>query len=121
MSNEKKTLTPEDIVTKEKVGRRDALGLLGAAVVGAAVVSVGSGRAKAQTDSDTGPGADRAGGGRTGGTDSDTGPRSDRAGHGSTGSTDSDTGPSADRAGRGGSGRSDSDSGPGADRAGHGH
>ena len=82
MSNEKKTLTPEDIVTKEKVGRRDALGLLGAAVVGAAVVTVGGGRAKAQTDSDTGPNADRAGRGGSGRSDSDSGPGADRAGHG---------------------------------------
>jgi len=122
MANEKKTLGESDISTESNVGRRSALGILGASVVGAAVAVVGLGRsvAKAQTDSDSGPNADRSGGGRTGGTDSDTGPNADRAGHGGTGRTDSDTGPSADRSGRGGSGHSDSDTGPSADRAGHG-
>ncbi|MFO0692830.1 MAG: hypothetical protein U0230_04690 [Polyangiales bacterium] len=121
-----KSLTETDIVTTERVGRRGALGILGATVVGAAVTAVGlgaPGRAKAATDSDSGPNADAAGRGSSGRSDSDSGPNADRAGHGrgGSGASDSDSGPNADAAGHGSTGRSDSDSGPNADRAGHGH
>ncbi len=129
MSNEKKTKTLEsaDIVTTSRVGRRGALGMLGATIVGAAVTAVGvsPSRAKAATDSDSGPNADRAGQGTTGRSDSDSGPNADRAGsgrgNGGSGVTDSDSGPNADGAGRGrGTHVTDSDSGPNADRAGNG-
>ena len=105
MSNEKKTdktLTADDIISSQHVGRRGALGMMGATVLGAAALATGlASSAKAQTDSDSGPGADRSGGGRTGGTDSDTGPGADRGNHGRTGATDSDSGPGADRGGHG--------------------
>jgi hypothetical protein len=69
MSNDgkKKTLEAGDIVTTHRVGRRGALGMIGATVVGAAATAVGlsPSKAKAATDSDSGPNADRAGHGRT--------------------------------------------------------
>lgn len=105
MSNDKKTektLSAEDIVSTQAISRRGAIGIIGAGVVGAAAVAAGlTSTAKAQTDSDTGPGADRGNHGRTGHTDSDTGPGADRGGRGGTGSSDSDSGPGADRAGHG--------------------
>lgn len=121
------TLTEADITSSNQVGRRSALGVIGATIVGAAATAVmgRSSIARAQTDSDSGPGADRAGQGRTGATDSDSGPAADRGGHGrggrgGSGVTDSDSGPGADTSGHGRTGRSDSDSGPNADRGGHG-
>ena len=110
-SNEKKssgTLREEDIQVERSVGRRGAMAIIGAGVVGSAAVVAGvamtPSRASAQTDSDTGGNADAAGRGRTGATDRDSGGNSDRAGHGvcpGRGHTDSDTGGNSDPAGRG--------------------
>jgi hypothetical protein len=120
--SQKKSLSDSEIVTESRVSRRGAIGIIGASLAGVAIAAVVSAptSAKAQTDTDSGANADRAGGGRTGGTDSDTGANADRGGHGSTGRTDSDTGANADRAGRGGTGNTDSDTGAQADRAGRG-
>ncbi len=123
MSDEKKTLENDEITSERMLGRRSTLGLIGASVVGAAALTVGgslaASRASAQTDSDSGPNADPAGGGRTGATDSDRGPNADRGGHGHV--TDSDSGPNADRGGAGrGRHCSDSDGGRNADPANNG-
>lgn len=106
MSDEKKSLTEDSIENERRVGRRSALTVLGASVVGAigltAAAAASPKQAQAQTDSDTGPNADPAGRGRTGRTDSDSGPNADRAGHGRGRScSDSDSGRYADPAGRG--------------------
>ncbi|MFK7989961.1 MAG: hypothetical protein AB8I08_28330 [Sandaracinaceae bacterium] len=110
MSKEtKKTLTEGEITQGREVGRRGALAILGAGVVGSAVAAVGitataaPASAKA-TDSDTGGNADPAGRGQTGHTDRDSGGSADRAGHGvcaERGHTDSDGGGSADPGGGG--------------------
>jgi hypothetical protein len=85
MSEKKKTLENDEIITERVIGRRSTLGAIGATVLGAAALtavgaSVGRSSAKAQSDSDPN---DAAGHGRTGRTDSDSGPNADRAGHGS--------------------------------------
>lgn len=138
----KKTLDADDILTERQIGRRSTLGAIGATLVGAAAITSGLAAgapesAEAQTDSDTGRYADRAGQGRTGVTDSDSG---DRAGHGRgrrrppprppRSCTDSDSGQFADPGGQGRNcGRrrppprrncSDSDSGQWADPGGQG-
>lgn len=104
MQQDKKTLEEGSIVT-ERVGRRSAVTAIGGTLLGALAIAAGSpaGKASAQTDSDTGPGADAAGRGRTGGTDSDAGPNADRGGHGRgrSGCSDSDNGPNSDPAGNG--------------------
>lgn len=110
MDKKQKTLTEGDIQTEERaVGRRRALGILGAGVVGGAVVVTGAlgqpqtAHAKA-SDSDSGPGSDPAGRGRTGHTDRDSGAGADQPGRGvcaERGTTDSDSGGGADQAGRG--------------------
>lgn len=105
---QKKTLSEDEIATDRRVGRRGALSILGAGVVGGAVAATGlvnaqTAHAKA-SDSDSGANADPAGRGRTGHTDRDSGSQADRAGRGvcaERGTTDSDTGGSADPAGRG--------------------
>ena len=107
--DETQTLTDRDIEDARPVDRRGALGILGASLVGGAVVATGfvarPGTAHAkQTDSDSGSNADAAGRGRTGHTDRDSGGGSDAAGHGvcaRRGHTDSDSGGNADAAGRG--------------------
>ncbi len=106
-TTEPKTLTEGDIETQERaVGRRRALGILGAGVLGGAVAVTGvlgrpqTARAKAN-DSDP---SDPAGRGRTGHTDRDSGGEGDQAGRGvcaERGHTDSDAGGNADGAGRG--------------------
>lgn len=79
MSNaKKKTLTPDDIVSV-RLGRRGALGAIGATVLGATAVAVPS-RAEAKA-SDSDP-SDPRGRGRTGFTDRDSGPGADGAGRG---------------------------------------
>ena len=113
--NEKKqsvTLADDEIRSERRVGRRGALGVLGAGIAGAlAAGALGATQgARAQTpeelasDSDSGGNADPAGRGRTGHTDRDSGPQADRAGRGvcaERGHTDSDGGNNADQAGRG--------------------
>lgn len=111
--NEKKptTLTDEEMVTEAHLGRRSALGLIGAGVVSAAVgaaVTAKPSTANAQSvsDSDSGPNADAPGHGRTGQTDRDSGPNADGPGRGVCRLrhfTDSDSGGGADgaRQGRG--------------------
>lgn len=110
MSSEpKKSLEETEISSERTVGRRSALGVLGAGVIGGAVAVTGMvsqpqvAQAKA-TDSDAGANADGAGRGRTGQTDRDSGSGSDIAGHGvcaERGHTDSDSGGNADGAARG--------------------
>lgn len=106
---EKKTLDEEEIVAERQVGRRGALGILGAGVLGGAVTVTGlvagpqPAEAKA-SDSDSGGNADPAGRGQTGHTDRDSGGGSDRAGHGvcrERGHSDSDSGGGSDPGGRG--------------------
>ncbi|MEC7523346.1 MAG: hypothetical protein VYE22_25930 [Myxococcota bacterium] len=110
MRDEKdQTLTEADFERGRAVGRRSALAALGA--VGLALVAA---PARAQTDSDTGPLADPAGGGRTGATDGDEGAGADRPGHGRNprrGCTDTDQGRWGDPAGEGSCGCSDADRG----------
>jgi len=82
MSEKKKTLENEEIITARVIGRRSTLGAIGATIIGAAALtavgaSAGRSHAKAQSDSDPN---DAAGHGRR--TDSDSGPNADRAGHG---------------------------------------
>ena len=110
-NNEKKptTLTDDEMVTEAHVGRRSALGLIGAGVVGAAVAAAvtakpSTAHAQGPNDSDSGPNADAPGHGRTGATDRDSGPHADGPGRGVCrlrNHTDSDSGPGADGAGRG--------------------
>lgn len=68
----KRPLTPDDIVTRQTIGRRSALGLLGGTVVGATALVVGTTPAKADrfdvnllgdpnSDEDSGPFGDRPG------------------------------------------------------------
>ena len=109
--NEKKptTLTDDEMVTEAHVGRRSALGLIGAGIVGAAVAGTitakpSTANAQSVADSDSGPNADRPGHGRTGATDRDSGPNSDGPGRGVCRlrhHTDSDSGAGADGAGQG--------------------
>ena len=109
--NEKKTtLTDEEIVTEKSIGRRSTLRIIGASVVGAAVaaaVGLRGSTAEAQqgpSDSDSGPGEDAPGRGRTGFSDRDSGPNEDRPGHGVCalrGTSDSDSGPGEDPPGHG--------------------
>lgn len=129
MSGGPKSLRSDEIVTEREIGRRSALGVIGATVAGAVAATAGFGasnptRAKAQSDSDTGPHADPPGRGRTGLTDSDRGRNADRPGYGRgpRGCTDSDGGSYADPAGNGRCHRncSDSDGGQYADPAGRG-
>ena len=103
------TLTPEEITEVAPVGRRSALGAIGA-LVGAAVGVV----LLKPEDSE----ACRR---RTGRTDSDGGPNADGVNRGHTGITDQDSGDEA-QCGRGRARRrcTDSDSGPGADGVNHG-
>ncbi len=108
MSDKTKTLQVHDMVSERQVGRRSALRAIGATFAGAAVAAAVTipGRAEAQgaSDSDSGPGSDPAGRGRTGMTDRDVGPNADGPGRGvcpRRGHTDSDAGPGADGAGRG--------------------
>jgi hypothetical protein len=143
------TLAEDDIVSEKgrEVGRRDAVGLLGAAAaVSAVALSTGCairrparvvvvGQRTGITDRDGGPCADPAGGGRgvSGVTDADAGGCADPAGRGRgavqqvvvqqpVGITDRDGGPCADPAGggRGVSGTTDSDGGYCSDPAGRG-
>ncbi|HJL17509.1 MAG TPA: hypothetical protein RMH99_17710 [Sandaracinaceae bacterium LLY-WYZ-13_1] len=139
----RRTLRDEEIVRDGRaVGRRRALGLVGAGAAGAVALATGcGGRVRATpvarnsgiTDSDGGPCADPAGNGRgvTGITDSDGGQCADPVNRGrggvaqTSGVTDSDSGAYADPAGagRGGAvqtGITDSDGGPCADPAGGG-
>lgn len=103
------TLTDDEISAAPRVGRRSALGLLGATLLGAAAVTLPGREARAQqgpNDNDSGPNADAPGRGVTGHSDRDSGPSEDRPNHGVCalrGTTDSDAGPSADgpRRGRG--------------------
>jgi len=143
MSDEKKTLSEEDIDTERGVGRRSAMGVIGASVAAAAgVMAFEVPEAEAQcTDSDGGRFADPGGRGRrcrrrTGCSDPDGGRWADPAGRGrrcsrvrrrrrrrSRGCTDSDGGRFADAAGRGRRCRrscSDPDGGRWADPAGRG-
>ncbi len=130
MSEKKKSLEENEITTERVMGRRSTLGAIGATVLGAAALTLGAAagqpkRAHAQSDTDSGPGADPAGRGRTGCSDSDGGGNADRGGHGRHcgGYTDSDSGSCADPGGRGrGPARncSDSDGGGCADPAGRG-
>ncbi len=104
--DKKKSLENDEILTERKLGRRSTLGVIGAGVLGAAALTTlgaanAPSRAKAQTDSDSGPNADAAGRGSTGHTDSDSGPNADRGGHGHRQCSDSDAGPNSDPAGRG--------------------
>jgi hypothetical protein len=113
MTEKKKTLGLDEIVTERQIGRRSVLGIVGGTlVVGAAATVVGAagGRASAQneeqlaTDSDSGPNSDPAGRGRTGHSDRDSGSNGDRAGHGvccERGVSDSDGGAGSDPAGCG--------------------
>jgi hypothetical protein len=92
MSDKKKTLEAEDIVaTPTEMGRRGALGVVGATILGtaaAAVIGVATpGKAAAANDTDSGPNADPAGQPRgrrrrSGVTDSDSGPNADTGGNG---------------------------------------
>jgi hypothetical protein len=153
MSEEQKkataTLTDDDIVTEKgrEVGRRTAVGLLGAAAAASAVAMTGCvvrrpanvvvvGASTGITDRDGGPCADPAGNGRgvTGITDADAGGCADPAGRGRgagarqvvvqqpQGLTDNDSGACADPAGggRGYSGMTDSDGGYCSDPGGRG-
>jgi len=102
------TLSEDDIQTERQVGRRGALGIMGASILGAAAAAAGialpGAVARAQTDSDSGENSDTAGHGQTGATDRDSGGGSDRAGHGvcpGRGTSDSDSGNGADPAGGG--------------------
>jgi len=113
MSDKKKSLSLDEIVTERGMGRRSVLGIVGGGLLlGTAAKVVGTtSPASAQnepepraSDSDSGQNADPAGRGRTGHTDRDGGGNSDRAGRGvcrERGHTDSDSGGSADPAGRG--------------------
>lgn len=96
----KKTLRGDEITTDRKaaLGRRSALTLLGAGVVGSVAWVSGPSKAAASSDSDP---TDPAGRGRTGFTDRDSGPSADGAGRGvcpERGWSDSDP---SDPAGRG--------------------
>lgn len=108
MSDKKKSLDSEEIVTSHHIGRRAAFGVVGGGILGAAAVAALPHQGKAQeglaSDSDSGANADAAGRGRTGHTDRDSGGGSDRAGHGvcaERGHSDSDSGGGADPAGSG--------------------
>ena len=146
--DEKRTLTEEDIVdegTREDVGRRKAMNLVGAgAAAGAVVLATGCGggyrrrgrivvASAGYTDGDRGRCADPGGGGRgpqmRGVTDADGGPCADPGGYGRSGGggggsgiTDSDCGAGADPGGngRGYTNRTDNDYGNCADPAGRG-
>jgi hypothetical protein len=105
-----KTLLDSEIVTDDRMGRRSSLRMIGAGFLGAAVaaaVGLRPGSAEAQSgpsDSDSGPGEDPPGRGRTGASDRDAGPNEDRPGHGvcaMRGQSDSDSGPGEDPAGHG--------------------
>jgi hypothetical protein len=109
MSDTKKTLNDNDIVTEAHMGRRSALGLIGAGVAGLAVagaITTHATEAHAQgpSDSDSGANADRPGHGRTGATDRDSGANADGPNRGVCRlrrHTDSDAGAGADGAQRG--------------------
>lgn len=105
MTDKKKTLRSEDIVTDRKVGRRGALGVLGASVLGvAAATAVGGAANRAEAKANDSDPNDAAGHGRTGFTDRDSGGSSDGAGRGvcaERGHSDSDNGAGSDPAGRG--------------------
>ena len=113
MSDKKKSLREDEIVTEHNMGRRSVLGIVGGGLLlgTAATVAGTASPAGAQnepepraSDSDSGANADPAGRGRTGHTDRDSGGSSDAAGRGvcrERGHTDSDSGGSADAAGRG--------------------
>lgn len=109
MTDKKKTLSDDEMVTEAHLGRRSALGLIGAGFVGAAVagaITTRSSEAHAQgpSDSDSGPNADRPGHGRTGATDRDSGANADGPGRGVCRlrrHTDSDSGGNADGVNRG--------------------
>ncbi len=110
MADKKVTLTDDEMVSSEGMGRRTALGMIGAGVVGAAVgaaVGLRPETAQAQSgpnDSDSGPGEDAPGRGVTGASDRDSGPNEDRPNHGvcaRRGVTDSDSGNGADGASHG--------------------
>jgi hypothetical protein len=110
MSDKKKSLREDEIVTERNMGRRSLLGIVGGGLLLGTAATVVGNEAKAQkpeelaSDSDSGANADPAGRGRTGHTDRDSGGSSDQAGRGvcaERGHTDSDTGGSADAAGRG--------------------
>ncbi|MEZ4389983.1 MAG: hypothetical protein R3A48_02715 [Polyangiales bacterium] len=106
---EKKTLSDDEMVTEAHMGRRSALGLIGAGVVGAAVAGAitakpSQAHAQGPSDSDSGANADRPGHGRTGATDRDSGANADGPGRGVCRlrrHTDSDTGNNADGVNRG--------------------
>ncbi|MGE0785119.1 MAG: hypothetical protein AB7S26_05475 [Sandaracinaceae bacterium] len=135
----KGTLTDEDIHVERSIGRRGAIGIIGASfATAAAVMASAPETAEAQgcSDSDGGRYADPAGrgrrcggGGGSGCSDSDGGRYADAAGHGRRcgggrrGCSDSDGGRYADGAGHGrrcGRSCSDSDGGRYADPAGQG-
>ncbi|UJR78962.1 RNA-binding protein, RRM domain protein [Sandaracinus amylolyticus] len=78
-SKKPRTLTPGDIVT-HRLGRRSALGALGASVLGATALIASPAPAEAKA-SDSDP-QDPPGRGRTGFTDRDSGPGADGAGRG---------------------------------------
>jgi hypothetical protein len=97
MSKEKKSLSPEEIVTESTVGRRAAVGLIGGIALGAGALTLGVTQTAQAipgcTDRDP---SDPAGNGR-GRSISDSDPR-DPAGCGSRACSDSDP---SDPAGRG--------------------
>lgn len=76
----KKTLVAGDIVTERTLGRRSAIGLLGAGAIGAVAITGTASRAEAKA-SDSDP-TDPPGRGRTGFTDRDSGASADGAGRG---------------------------------------
>ncbi len=85
--DDKKNTLGDDSIQTERVGRRSAVAAIGGTLLGGLALAVGAPTSTAsakQTDNDSGPNADPAGGGRgrSGCSDSDSGSNADPAGNG---------------------------------------
>jgi len=86
MSDKKKSLSKDEIVTERNMGRRSLLRVVGGGILLGTAATVVGNEAQAQkpdelaSDSDSGANADPAARGRTGHTDRDSGGAADQAG-----------------------------------------